>query len=114
MIKLIDFKREHAHQMATSIMNTPQTSIDEKYHELLNGLEVPNLSFTAIHNDKIVCAGGMIPVWDNVFEGWVMGSDLIWKFRIASAKMIKQHMEELIIKNNYKYTRTNQNWIAWK
>ena len=39
MIKLIDFKREHAQQMATSIMNTPQTSIDEKYHELLNGLE---------------------------------------------------------------------------
>ena len=106
MIKLIDFKREHAHQMATSIMNTPQTSIDEKYHELLNGLEVPNLSFTAIHNDKIICAGGMIPVWDNVFEGWVMGSDLIWKFRIASAKIIKKNMEELIVKNNVQRLQT--------
>ena len=47
MIKLIDFKREHAQQMATSIMNTPQTSIDEKYHELLNGLEeIKNKGFS--------------------------------------------------------------------
>ena len=106
MIKLIDFKSDHAQQMATSIMNTPQTSIDEKYHELLNGLEVENMSFTATHNDKIICAGGIIPIWDGVFEGWIMGSDLIWKFRIASAKIIKQRMEELIIKNKVQRLQT--------
>ena len=106
MIKLIDFKSDHAQQLVTSIMNDPQTSIDKKYHELLDGLEVQNMSFTATHNDKIICAGGIIPIWDGVFEGWVMGSDLIWKFRIASAKIIKQRMEELIVKNKVQRLQT--------
>ena len=106
MIKLINFKTEHAQQMATSVMNAPQTSVDEKYYELLKGLEIPNMSFTATHNNKIICAGGIIPVWDNVFEGWVMGSDLIWKFKISSAIIIKKRMEELIISYKVKRLQT--------
>ncbi|QDP53082.1 MAG: hypothetical protein Unbinned2350contig1001_7 [Prokaryotic dsDNA virus sp.] len=105
MIKLIDFKSDHAQRMVWSL-NSSEVEIDEKYHKLLDTLEVPNMSFTATHDNKIICAGGIIPIWDNVYEGWVMGSHLIWNFRIVSAKVIKKGMEDLILKNNVKRLQT--------
>ena len=98
-LQLINFKSEHAHRMVNSIMNDPHTEWDSKYQDQLNGLEVPNMSFTALKNNEIVCAGGVIPIWDNVFEGWVMATNLVWQYRIGSAKLIKQGMDELVKKN---------------
>ena len=87
-------------------LNSSEVEIDEKYHKLLDTLEVPDMSFTATHDNKIICAGGIIPIWDNVYEGWMMGSSLIWNFRIVSAKIIKKEMEGLILKNNVKRLQT--------
>ena len=95
MIKLIDFKSDHAQRMVWSL-NSSEVEIDEKYHKLLDTLEVPDMSFTATHDNKIICAGGIIPIWDNVYEGWMMGSSLIWNFRIVSAKIIKKSLEKFI------------------
>ena len=86
--------------MVNALMNDPMVQLDEKYHEQLNELEVPGMSFTAIKDNKIICSGGVIPVWDQVFEGWVMGSHLIWQNRISAAKIIKKGMEFLIQQNN--------------
>ncbi len=86
--------------MVNALMNDPMVQLDEKYHEQLNELEVPGMSFTAIKDNKIICSGGVIPVWDQVFEGWVMGSHLIWQNRISAAKIIKKGMEFLIKQNN--------------
>ena len=70
---IIDFKSSHAKQLAGTIMNDPKVNIDKKFHKWLDGLEVPDMSFTATKDDHIICSGGVIPIWDNVFEGWVMG-----------------------------------------
>ena len=86
--------------MVNALMNDPMVQLDEKYHEQLDGLEVPGMSFTAVKDNKIICSGGVIPVWDKVFEGWVMGSHLIWQNRISAAKIIKKGMEFLIQENN--------------
>ena len=105
MIKLINFKSDHAQRMVWSL-NSSEVEIDEKYHKLLDTLEVPDQAITATHDNKIICAGGIIPIWDNVYEGWMMGSSLIWNFRIVSAKIIKKEMEGLILKNNVKRLQT--------
>ena len=105
-LEIINFKKDHARIMVKALMNDPMTQIDEKFHENLNGLEVPGMSFTALKDDKIICSGGVIPIWDQVFEGWVMGSELIWQHRIASAKAIKKGMEKLIKDNNIKRLQT--------
>lgn len=97
---LTAFHSEHAHHMVTSMMNDPHTEIDANYRDLLNNLEVPEMSFTSMCQDKIVCSGGIIPVWDGVFEGWVMASNLIWKHRISGARIIKKGMDELIEEYN--------------
>ena len=99
-LDLIEFKKDHAHVMVNALMNDPMVQLDDKYHEQLDGLEVPGMSFTAVKDNKIICSGGVIPVWDKVFEGWVMGSHLIWQNRISAAKIIKKGMEFLIQENN--------------
>jgi|TARA_R100001530_G_scaffold23524_2_gene19199 hypothetical protein len=105
-LEIINFKKKHAHIMVNAIMNDPMTQIDKKFRENLNGLEVPGMSFTAMKDDDIICSGGVIPVWDHVFEGWVMGSLLIWENRIAAAKAIKKGMEKLIKDNDVKRLQT--------
>ena len=63
-LDLIEFKKDHAHVMVNALMNDPMVQLDDKYHEQLDGLEVPGMSFTAVKDNKIICSGGVIPVWD--------------------------------------------------
>ena len=102
-LHLIEFKKEHAHHMVTSMMNDPLTEIDEAWHSHLNGLEVKDMSFTACRNNEIICSGGIIPIWDGVYEGWVMASHLIWQNQFGGARIIKKGMEILI--EEYKVVR---------
>ena len=102
-LDLIEFKKEHAHHMVTSMMNDPLTEIDSAWHEYLNGLEVESMSFTAVKNNEIICSGGIVPIWDGVYEGWVMASNLIWDNKLGGAKVIKKGMEVLI--TEYKIIR---------
>ena len=95
-LQLIDFKADHAHIMVNGLMNDPLLQIDEKLHNQLNGLEVADMSFTAIHDNNIICAAGVIPIWEGVFEGWIMGTELIWQHQFSSAKIIKIEMQRLI------------------
>lgn len=102
-MELIQFKSAHAQSMANSIMNDKHTQIDKNYLEFLNNLEVQDMSFTAVKDDKLICSGGIIPIWDNVYEGWVMASQDVWKNKISAARIIKRGMEVLI--DNYKVVR---------
>jgi|TARA_R100001460_G_scaffold10632_2_gene25094 hypothetical protein len=102
-MELIQFRSAHAQSMVNSIMNDKLTQVDESYHELLNNLEVEDMSFTAVKDDKFICSGGIIPVWDNVYEGWVMASNDVWQNKISSARVIKKGLEVLI--DNYKVVR---------
>ena len=102
-MELIQFRSAHAQSMVNSIMNDKLTQVDKSYHELLNNLEVEDMSFTAVKDDKFICSGGIIPVWDNVYEGWVMASNDVWQNKISSARVIKKGLEVLI--DNYKVVR---------
>ena len=100
MIEIIAFEEEHAEKIINSMMNDPLTEVNEKYRDLLKGLYVPGMSFTAIKDNKIICSGGFVPVWENVFEGWVMATHLVWKNKIGAARVVKNAMDKLIEKNN--------------
>ena len=102
-MELIQFRSAHAQSMVNSIMNDKLTQVDKSYHELLNNLEVEDMSFTAVKDDKFICSGGIIPVWDNAYEGWVMASNDVWQNKISSARVIKKGLEVLI--DNYKVVR---------
>ena len=97
-LEIIEFTNEHSAQIVNS-MNDSILSIDDKYFDLLKGLEVKDMSFTAVKDNKIICSGGVIPLWEGVFEGWVMGTELIWQHQFSSAKIIKIGMQKLIEHN---------------
>jgi hypothetical protein len=99
MASLIAFKKDHAHSMVQGIMNSSYTQVDKSLRPMLDGLEVQDMSFTAIDNNKdIICSGGIIPLWEGVYEGWVMASQLSFKHPITSAKVIKQGLHFLVDK----------------
>ena len=85
--------------MVQGIMNSSYTQVDKSLRPMLDGLEVQDMSFTAIDNNKdIICSGGIIPLWEGVYEGWVMASQLSFKHPITSAKVIKQGLHFLVDK----------------
>ena len=89
-MNLIQFRSTHAQVMAYSVMNDKHTQVDKNYLDLLNNLEVEDMSFTAVKDDKFICSGGIIPIWDNVYEGWVMASGHVWDNKISAARTIKK------------------------
>lgn len=99
-LTIIPFVKDHAHVMINAVMNHPLMQLDKKLHKQLDGLEVEKMSFTAVNNHHIICSGGVVPMWDGVFEGWVMGSDKIWTNKIGSAKVILLGMNKLIKDNH--------------
>ena len=97
MASLIAFKKDHAQAMVSGIMNSSYTQVEENLRPLLDGLEVKNMSFTAIDDDKnIICSAGIVPLWEGVYEGWVMASQLSYKYPVTSARMIKRGLDKLI------------------
>ena len=99
MASLIPFKNEHAHSMVQGIMNSSYTQVEEDLRPLLDGLEVETMSFTAIDDNKnIICSGGIIPLWQGVYEGWVMASDLSKQNPVTAARVIKKGLNFLVEK----------------
>ena len=106
MLKLIPFEAMHAQVLVHGLMNNNILKLAEKHRHLLNDLEVKNKSFTAITDEGIVCSGGIVPVWEGVYEGWVMGSQLINKYKLSSARLIKWGLDKVIIENKMNRLQT--------
>jgi len=67
---------------------------------VFNNLEYENLSFTAITDNSFICSGGIVPMWQGVFEGWVIGSNKIWDHPVLAARTIKKGLNQLYLDNN--------------
>ena len=89
-LELIPFKKEHAQILSNNIMNDPKVQFDKNLRESFVYLEEENMSFTATYKQNIIVSGGITPLWDGVFEGWVMASKDIWNFKLEAAYIIKK------------------------
>ena len=94
-LQLIPFKKEHAQILSNNIMNDPKVQFDKNLRESFVYLEEENMSFTATYKQNIIVSGGITPLWDGVFEGWVMASKDIWNFKLEAAYIIKKKTEQL-------------------
>jgi hypothetical protein len=57
------------------------------------------LSFTLLADNNPIMAGGIIPLWDGVAEGWVMASKGVHDYKIKAASAVKRRLD-LLCKNN--------------
>ena len=122
-LSIIPFKTEHGLTMTRGIMNDPNVQIDKVWEEHLHNLEEPGKSFTAIYNDECIVSGGVTLLWEGVYEGWVMASDKVWNYPVATARVVKKALEQLIeenkivrlqttVKKNFKLGHRFAKWLG--
>ena len=92
-LHITPYTKEHGRFILSCQMNHKILEADSKYIKLMGdaeNLKEDNLSFTAISNNKPIVSAGMKKVWGKVAEGWVIGTDEMWKHPISIAKIIKR------------------------
>jgi hypothetical protein len=57
-------------------------------------------------DNNIILAGGIIPIWDGVAEGWVMSSKRVFDHKIRAASSVKKRLDYLCINNNIQRLQT--------
>ena len=77
--------------------NRPAIMISQFVDEVV----VKNLSFTAVNNGKIICSGGIYPIWHGVGDAWFIGSNIIYDYPITITKLVKKTLDELMDINNF-------------
>jgi len=92
-LHITPYTKEHGQFILSCQMNHKILEADSKWIKLMGdakNLEQDNLSFTAISNNRPIVSAGMKMVWGKVAEGWVIGTDEMWKHPISVAKIIKR------------------------
>ena len=97
-MKIIPFKFEHARFIATHEMNANIVNVKDRYLENLKELVKADTSWTGVIDDKIIAAGGMVELWDHVYEGWIMATADVKKHPIVTARVIKKIFNDVVVK----------------
>ena len=81
--------------------------IDASFTENRLDTAIIGLSYTLLFNNNPVIAGGIIPIWDGVAEGWVMSSKRVFEHKIRAASAVKKRLDYLCINNNIRRLQTS-------
>lgn len=81
-------------------MNDKLMDIDASFKENRIDIVVPGMSFTLLVDDNPILAGGIVPLWNGVAEGWVMASKEVNDYKIKSASAVKKRLDLLCNNNN--------------
>jgi hypothetical protein len=65
------------------------------------------MSYTLLVDNNIILAGGIIPLWPGVAEGWVMSSKRVFDFKIKAAISVKKRLDSLCENNKIKRLQTS-------
>jgi len=97
--KIIPYHKEHGDEIIALGMNDKLMEIDASFTENRLDTAITGLSFTLLVNSNIVLAGGIIPLWYGVAEGWVMCSQKVFDHKIRAASSVKKRLDYLCINN---------------
>ena len=89
-MEIIAFKAEHGRYIAERRMNNDLMKVRPEYYDMLDQLEKP----------------GMINMWANVYEGWVMATNDIHKHPIQTARIIKKIFDKVMTDNKVERLQT--------
>ena len=97
--RIIPYLKEHGDQIIALGMNNKLMEIDASFTDNRIDTAIPGLSFTLLADNNIILAGGIIPIWNGVAEGWVMCSQKVFDHKIRSASSVKKRLAYLCINN---------------
>ncbi len=95
MIRLIDFKADHAEELFEK--NTSLATADSKYTlpHWIRRMEREDRAFSLIDNGHLVVSGGIFPIWNGTGEAWLIPSDDIPKYKLQIIKTLKNHIKTI-------------------
>ena len=95
MIRLIDFRPEHAADLFED--STGKASEGSKYilDVWLQRMALTDRSFSLIDNGHLIVAGGIFPVWDGLGEAWLIPSDRITRYRKSMISHLRRHIDRI-------------------
>ncbi len=82
-------------------------------------LGVSSSAFTALHEDRVVCMGGVAPRGDTSGSVWLLGTDLMVSHRVALGRVSPpcidlMHRDYRIIHNHAdSRNRAHLRWLRW-
>ena len=97
--KIVPYSKDHGDEIIEFGMNDKLMDIDASFTENRIDFAVPGLSFTLLVDNFPILAGGIVPLWDGVAEGWVLSSKKIFNHKIRAAISVKKRLD-LICENN--------------
>ena len=98
--KIVPYSKYHGDEIIEFGMNDKLMDIDASFTENRIDFAVPGLSFTLLANNFPILAGGIVPLWNGVAEGWVIASKRIYDHTIKSVSAIKKRLDLLCTNNN--------------
>jgi hypothetical protein len=98
-LEVVPYKPWHATEILRYGMNDDKVSVDAKAYEERLDFSQPGMSFSLLADDKLVCAGGVYPLWTGVAEGWVLSSRRIFDFSLSACKAIKERTDYICTNN---------------
>ena len=104
--KIIPYHKEHGDEIIALGMNDKLMEIDASFTENRLDTAIAGLSFTLLINNNIVLAGGIIPLWHGVAEGWVMCSQRVSDHKITAAASVKKRLDYLCLNNKIRRLQT--------
>ena len=97
--KVIPYETKHGDEIIEFGMNDKLMEIDASYTNNRLDMAIPGLSFTLMLDDTPIVAGGIVPIWQGVAEGWVLSSKHINNYKIKAAGSIKKRLDYLCTNN---------------
>ena len=104
--KIIPYQKDHGDEIYAFGMNDKLMEIDASFTDNRLDTAIPGLSYTLLVDNNIILAGGIIPIWNGVAEGWVMCSQKVFNHKIRAASAVKKRLDYLCINNNIRRLQT--------
>ena len=115
--KLVPFHYTHLKFMQYREADQKLFASFNDYAERIKSFPIEGLSFSGITNKKIVCSFGLQPIWEGVYEAWLIPSLEITKYKFKFHKASLRYFNYIAKKLNIHRLQINvsrYNYLAYK
>ena len=95
-MNIINFETTHAHKILEGDLNSEDFRPSIEISQFVEGMVVPEMSFTGVTENLVVAAGGIYPIWDGVGEAWFIGSHNLKDNPLGAVRALMQQLEVLL------------------
>ena len=100
-MNLINFEIDHAYKILEGNLNDESFRPEIEVSQFVEGMVVPEMSFTAVTENLVLAAGGVYPIWDGVGEAWFISGENLKDNSIAIVRQVKKHLNSIMKQHNF-------------